>query len=117
MDTKQTVLALIGMTVGLLMGALIITGWNAVRYDRQVSDQCWITGGTYTDGTCETMDALDLTDQEKVCVAMKGTYIIKKQEGVVEEFTCYRDNKELEMPDLTGKEVIMLDDTVILRDK
>lgn len=85
---------------------------NNFRQERKASDRCWIDGGTYTDGTC-TKPEDRLTDQEKVCMAMKGTYITSKEEGA--EFTCYSwDGAVKTMPNLEGKKVVVMDDGTVM---
>ncbi len=80
--------------------------------DRAADDRCWVQGGTYKDGSCEMLED-KLTPEAKVCMAMKGSYMVTGA-----DFKCYSDQgEELKMPDLEGKEVIVIDDTVVLRDK
>lgn len=112
------IIATVAMATAVTFGGFygIMQMDHTQRMERKVSDRCWIDGGTYKDGTCERPEDT-LTDQEKVCMAMKGSYVIIDT-SAGREFRCYEwQGKELEMPDLTGKEVIVIDDTVVLRDR
>lgn len=59
------------------------------------------------------------TDQEKVCEALNGTYVLIKNKVPVKRTSCYdREGKEKTMPDMKDKEVIVMHDgTLVLRDK
>ena len=104
---------IIGIVVGLVLGVWIVSmiGQHAAT-DRVADDRCWVQGGTYKDGTCSFPDKL--TPLSAVCMAMKGSYNMVA-DG---KFTCYSsEGRELVMPGLDDKEVVMVGDTIVLRDK
>jgi hypothetical protein len=115
MSTTQKLLIPVALLVAV--SVLSLSVWNYFIRDHQlrqsIEDRCWAQGGEYRDYTCRKPED-KRTDQEKVCMAMKASYIIDGP-----EFKCYSaEGKELKMPDLKGKEVIeMHDGTVLLRAK
>lgn len=115
--TVTAVAATLGIFIGGFYGIMHID--HTQRMERKAADQCWVDGGTYTDGECK-MPEDTRTDQVKVCEALNGTYVLIKNKRTGEEdFTCYdREGKEKTMPDMKDKEVIVMHDgTLVLRDK
>ena len=111
MNAKQAVAAIVTgavITFGGFAGVIHLD--NNLRMERKASDRCWIKGGTYKDGTCETPEDR-MSPEAKVCTAMRGSYAVTTGD----KFTCYEDKGSvLEIPDLTGKEVILTEDGAVL---
>lgn len=108
--------------VVLAVTVLAFMAGNALIDQQQrqyIADRCWVLGGTMNNGTCK-MPEDKRTPQQKVCEAMKGSFVIAEDKMTRDkEFWCYSDEgKELKLPNLEGKEVIVMDDgTVTLRKK
>lgn len=111
--------AIIGTVVGIALGSFGAAqiGLASHRVEQKASDDCWIKGGEYKDGRCEMPEDL-MSNQEKVCIAMRGEYWTqKKQHAPGVDFTCYRDGKVLEIPDMTGMEVVLTEDGAVAYDR
>jgi hypothetical protein len=102
----------------VLLGVLAVRIHTYLTYDHFADDRCWVKGGVYKDGSCE-MPVDKLTPEAKVCKALDGTFVVAKDKTTgTEELTCYdREGKIKELPNLEGKEVIVVNGGVVLRDK
>jgi hypothetical protein len=56
MNTNQTLTAIGGMLVGLLIGAVLIMASNSHKTDQMQDDKCWIRAGVLQDGVCYSED-------------------------------------------------------------
>lgn len=119
MNTQRTYLSakILGILVGVGLGIWIVSMIGQQASDDRAKDDCIAAGGSYRHGDCRKTPTLDPLMQREgpVCLAMKGSYVVTEDKGL----TCYSDEgKEIELPNLEGKEVIILDDaTVVLRDE
>jgi hypothetical protein len=119
MKTSTKLLLALASLAIIVLGLMAGNALKDQDQYRYISDRCWVQGGTMEGVTCKLPED-KRTPQEKVCVAMKGNYVIAKDKITgKEEFWCYSDEgKELKLPNLAGKEVVTMDDgTVLLRKK
>lgn len=107
METREKVtLAVILLVMGGLV-AHLFWSMNHLTQERVNSERCWVLGGEYKDGSCEMPEDLR-TNEAKVCEALDGNFVIRKNEDTgLTATTCYSGvGKVMELPDLTDRKVV-----------
>jgi hypothetical protein len=119
MNKNQTVIAIVGMFVGLAAGAGIVQLQINNDHNQRADDRCWAVGGDYRDGKCEmpyngmTREQGTKYPEGYVCMALGGNLLVMGEE---KQCLSYKGDP-IAMPSLEGKEVVIQGSTVILVDK